>query len=69
MTNSSQPPDLNWRDSFRVKSFRYQWPADLATSWAFEMETILLGWYILSTSGSVLMLVVYGSLQYLGSLL
>ena len=69
MTNSSQAPDLNWRDSFQVKSFRYQWPADLATSWAFEMETILLGWYILSTSGSVLMLVVYGSLQYLGSLL
>jgi hypothetical protein len=33
------------------------------------METILLGWYILSASGSVLMLVVYGSLQYLGSLL
>ncbi len=69
MTNSSQASDLNWRDSFQVKSFRYQWPADLATSWAFEMETILLGWYILSTSGSVLMLVVYGSLQYLGSLL
>jgi MFS family permease len=32
------------------------------------METILLGWYILSASGSVLMLVVYGALQYLGSL-
>ena len=69
MTNTSTPPHLNWRDSFQVKSFRYQWPADLATSWAFEMETILLGWYILSTSGSVLMLVVYGSLQFLGSLL
>ena len=68
MTNTSQPPHLHWRDSFQVKSFRYQWPADLATSWAFEMETILLGWYILSASGSVLMLVVYGSLQYLGSL-
>ena len=68
MTHTSAPPHLNWRDSFRVKSFRYQWPADLATSWAFEMETILLGWYILSASGSVLMLVVYGSLQYLGSL-
>ena len=68
MTNTSQPPTLNWRDSFRVKSFRYQWPADLATSWAFEMEKILLGWYILSASGSVSMLVVYGSLQYLGSL-
>ncbi len=68
MTNISQPSHPNWRDSFRVKSFRYQWPADLSTSWAFEMETILLGWYILSASGSVLMLVVYGSLQYLGSL-
>ena len=68
MTNSSTPTQLNWRDSFRVKSFRYQWPADLATSWAFEMETILLGWYILSASGSVLMLVVYGASQYLGSL-
>jgi MFS family permease len=32
------------------------------------METILLGWYILSASGSVLMLVVYGALQFLGSL-
>jgi MFS family permease len=32
------------------------------------METILLGWYILSASGSVLMLVFYGALQYLGSL-
>ncbi len=68
MTNSSTPAQLNWRDSFRVKSFRYQWPADLATSWAFEMETILLGWYILSASGSVLMLVFYGALQFLGSL-
>lgn len=60
--------NLNWRDPFRVRSFRFQWTADLATSWAFEMETIVLGWYILSASGSVLMLVIYGSLQYLGSL-
>ena len=66
MTNSSHSPTLNWRDPFRVKSFRFQWPADLAASWAFEMETIVLGWYILAESGSVLMLVAYGSLQYLG---
>jgi MFS family permease len=59
---------LNWRDPFRVRSFRFQWPADLATSWAFEMETILLGWFILIESGSVMMLVAYGSLQYVGSL-
>jgi hypothetical protein len=26
-------------DAFRVRSFRFQWSADLLTSWAFEMET------------------------------
>jgi len=59
---------MHWRDPFRVRSFRFQWPADLATSWAFEMETIVLGWFILVDSGSVMMLVVFGALQYLGSL-
>jgi predicted MFS family arabinose efflux permease len=32
------------------------------------METILLGWFILIESGSVMMLVAYGALQYVGSL-
>src|SRR5262245_38522752 len=32
---------------FGVRSFRFQWPADLAASWAFEMEGIILGWYVL----------------------
>lgn len=61
-------PAMHWRDPFRVRSFRFQWPADLATSWAFEMEAIVLGWFILVESGSVVMLVVFGALQYLGSL-
>jgi predicted MFS family arabinose efflux permease len=59
---------MHWRDPFRVRSFRFQWPADLATSWAFEMEAIVLGWFILVESGSVMMLVVFGALQYLGAL-
>jgi MFS family permease len=54
---------------FRVRSFRFQWPADLATSWAFEMETIILGWYVLVETGSVLMLTVFASLGFLGTLL
>ena len=29
---------------FTVRSFRFQWPADLATSWAFDMEFLILGW-------------------------
>ena len=54
---------------FRVRSFRFQWPADLLTSWAFEMETLILGWYVLSETGSVLLLTVFGSLQFLGTLI
>jgi Transmembrane secretion effector len=53
---------------FRVRSFRFQWPADLAASWAFEMETLILGWYVLSATGSVQQLVVFGALAWLGSL-
>jgi MFS family permease len=54
--------------ALRVKSFRFQWPADLLTSWAFEMETLTLGWYVLTQTGSVLALTVFGSLQFLGTL-
>jgi MFS family permease len=54
--------------ALRVKSFRYQWPADLLTSWAFEMETLTLGWYVMTQTGSVLALTVFGALQFLGTL-
>ncbi|MEK7876322.1 MAG: MFS transporter [Pseudomonadota bacterium] len=54
---------------FRVRSFRFQWPADAATSWAFEMETLILSWYVLVETGSVLLLTVFASLLYVGTLL
>ncbi len=54
--------------AFRVRSFRFQWPADLLTSWAFEMETLILGWYVMVQTGSVLMLTLFGSAQFLGTL-
>src|SRR3546814_16293716 len=71
--------DLSVRDSgtvsrasllapFHVRSFRFQWPADLSTSWAFEMETIILGWYVLVETGSVLLLTLFASLQFVGTL-
>src|SRR5215470_1806378 len=53
---------------FRVTSFRFQWPADLLTSWAFEMETLILGWFVMVNTGSVLLLTAFGSLQFLGTL-
>jgi predicted MFS family arabinose efflux permease len=54
---------------FAIRSFRFQWPADLAASWAFEMEGIILGWFVLVETGSVLALAVFGSLQFLGTLI
>lgn len=54
---------------FRVRSFRFQWIADLLTSWAIEMEVLILGWFILVHTGSVLLLTLYGSLQYFGTLI
>ncbi len=54
---------------FEVRSFRFQWPADLLTSWASEMEILILGWYILTATGSVLLLTLYGALVYAGTLI
>src|SRR4029453_7197237 len=56
------------RAAFRGRSFRFQWPADLLTSWAFEMETLILSWYVMVQTGSVLLLTVFGALQLLGTL-
>ncbi len=54
---------------FKVVSFRFQWPADLLTSWAFEMEVLILGWYVLVETGSVLWLTIFGALRFLGTLI
>jgi predicted MFS family arabinose efflux permease len=43
-------------------------PADLLTSWAFEMEMLVLGWYVMVNTGSVLLLTAFASLQQLGTL-
>jgi Na+/melibiose symporter-like transporter len=53
---------------FRIRSFRFQWPSDLLTSWAFEMELLILGWYVLVETGSVVLLTLYASLLYIGTL-
>jgi MFS family permease len=54
---------------FGIRSFRFQWPADLLASWAFEMEGVILGWFVLVSTGSVLALAIFGSLQFLGTLI
>jgi MFS family permease len=54
---------------FSIRSYRFQWPADLLISWAFEMETIILGWYVLVSTNSVVMLTLYGASLYGGTLI
>jgi predicted MFS family arabinose efflux permease len=54
--------------AFRIRSFRFQFSSDLLTSWAFEMETVILSWYVMVNTGSVLWLTAFGSLQFLGTL-
>ncbi len=65
MTAETRPSVLA---PFSVRSFRFQWPADLATSWSFEMETLILGWYVLVATDSVLLLTLFAALQYGGTL-
>jgi predicted MFS family arabinose efflux permease len=62
-------PRLSVPAPFRIRSYRFQWPADLLTSWAFEMEALILGWYVLVETGSVLLLTVFGALGYGGTLI
>ena len=54
---------------FQVRSFRFQWPSDTLVSWAFEMENLILGWFILTETGSVTYLTIYGALIFVGTLL
>jgi MFS family permease len=54
---------------FRIRNYRFQWPADLLTSWAFEMEVLILSWYVLVETGSVLLLTLFASLGYVGTLI
>ena len=66
--SAEQPPRLTNLAPFHYRNFRYQWPADLATSWAYEMETIVLGWYVLVETQSVYLLTAFAAIQYIGTL-
>jgi MFS family permease len=55
-------------DAFQVRSFRFQWPSDGLTIWAFEMETLVLGWYILTATDSPALVGLIGTLRFGGTL-
>ena len=53
---------------FKVRSFRFQWGSDMTTSAGFEMENLILGWFVLVETGSPFLLAVVAALQYGGTL-
>jgi len=54
---------------FAIPNYRRQWAADLGTSCAFEIETLALAWYVLTETGSVVLMAAIASLQFLGTLI
>ena len=52
-----------------MRSFRFQWGSDVTASSGFEMENLILGWYVLVQTGSPFLLSVAAALQYGGTLL
>jgi predicted MFS family arabinose efflux permease len=66
---SESSPAAGWFAPFAVRSYRFQWPADMLTLWGFEMENLVLGWYVLSATGSALWLSLFAALQFGGTLL
>ncbi len=55
--------------AFAIPSFRYQWPADLLSSWALEMEVLILNWYVALEFRSATISALFAGLQYFGSLI
>jgi len=54
--------------AFRIRSFRFQWSADAMTTWGSEMETLILGWYILVATDSPFLVGVLAALRFSGTL-
>ena len=54
---------------FKVRGFLLQWPAGLLVNWGIAVELLVPGWYILVETQSVLLLTLFGSLRFLGTLI
>ena len=54
--------------AFGIRSFRYQWSADAMSTWGSEMETLILGWYILVVTDSPVLVGLLGALRFSGTI-
>ncbi|MEK9675756.1 MAG: MFS transporter [Chloroflexota bacterium] len=63
--NSKKPSPIA---AFKIMSFRFQWSADSMMTWASEMETLILGWYMLVATDSPFLVGLLGALRFSGTL-
>lgn len=54
--------------SFAIPSYRAQWGADVFSAWGTEMETIILGWYVLVETDSPFLASLVAALRFVGTL-
>ena len=64
--NASGPRSI--LSAFRIRSFRFQWSADAMNTWGSEMETLILGWYILVATDSPFLVGLLGALRFSGTI-
>ena len=69
MPDTARAEGRGFLAAFGSRSYRFQWPADLLSSWAFEMETLILNWFVLVATDSVLMTAAFSALAFGGTLL
>ncbi len=54
--------------AFKIRSFRFQWSSDSMMTWGSEMETLILGWYVLVATDSPFLVGLLGALRFSGTL-
>lgn len=54
---------------FSIPSYRNQWSADVLSAWGFEMETLMIGWYVLVETDSALAVAIVSALRFAGTLI
>lgn len=69
MKTEAKPAAGRFLAAFGSRSYRFQWPSDLLSSWAFEMETLILSWFVLVETESVLLTAAFSALAFTGTLL
>ncbi len=54
---------------FRISNYRNLWFSDVLSLWSFEMETLIMSWYVLVQTDSALMVGIVNALRFLGTLI